>query len=261
MTQEMLLKWAVQAGIALAILLIGIVLIKICQWLVTRSLTRLRVDPILVDFLSTITRILLLLVILLMALEQLGVNTTSAMAVLGAAGLAVGLALQKSLSNFAAGIMLIVTRPFALDHSVDVAGINGKVRKIRLFSTLLQTADNRSILVPNSRILEREIINYSAYPTRRIDLIVDVSYDNDLRQAKQALQTVADAEEALIDFPAPAIEVFALAASSVQLSFKVWAPTNDFGAVKARLLENIKLTFDQAGLTIPYPQQEIHLSK
>lgn len=253
--------WAIQGGIALLILFIGLCVARIASVVLTRSLNRLKVDQILIDFSRSILRLLIILFALLMALEQLGVNTTSVMTVLGAASIAVGLALQKSLSNFAAGILLIITRPFALNDNVDVGGVSGKVLRIRLFSTLLQTGDNRAILVPNGRIIEREIINYSAHSTRRVEVVISVAYSTDLQQVRDVLLATMAADERIIIDPAPTVDVHTLAASSIDVMVKAWAPTKDFGAVKATLLENIKTAFDAADIVIPFPQQDIHLVK
>ncbi len=254
-----ILPWGTKIALAIVIFFVGRwiarLLIKALEGLMTRS----SLDKMLVTFLGNMAYAALLAVVVLAALEQLGINTTSALAVLGAAGLAIGLALQGSLSNFAAGAMLIVFRPFTSGDFVEVAGISGLVEEIRIFNTVLRTADNREITVPNGQIYAGTIINYSARPTRRIDLVFGIGYGDDIRRAKQLIEDVLNNDDRILTDPAPVIMVTDLADSSVNLAVRPWVNTADYWPVRSDLLENTKRAFDANGISIPYPQREVHV--
>jgi len=179
--------------------------------------------------------------------------------VLGALGLAVGLALKDSLSNIAAGIMIILFRPFRIGDAVTIAGVTGSVQQIGLFNTVLHTPDNQKIIVPNSKILGDIITNITANETRRIDLVVGISYEDDIDKAKAILWELAAKDQRILKDPAPTIAVAELADSSVNLVFRPWVKTSDYWAVRFDLTEQIKKTFDAEGVSIPYPQQDVHL--
>jgi small conductance mechanosensitive channel len=213
----------------------------------------------LVSFLSNIAYTALLAVIVLAALEQLGVNTTSALAILGAAGLAVGLALKDSLASFAAGVMLIVFRPFKLGDFVEAGGVSGVVEEIRVFHTMLKTGDNREITMPNAQVYGGTITNYSARETRRIDLVIGIGYGDDIKKARDLISQVIEADKTVLTDPAPTIMLLELGASSVDFAVRPWVKSGDYWTTRAALLEAIKTTFDKEGISIPYPQQDIHL--
>ena len=254
-----LVPWGIKIGLALAIFFIGRLA---ARWLVRLSERLMRkggMDDMLVHFLGNIASALLLAFVVLAALDQLGVNTTSALAVLGAAGLAVGLALQNSLANFAAGVMLIVFRPFKTGDFVEAGGVSGVVETIAVFSTTMKTGDNKEVIVPNGQIYGGTIINYSARPTRRIDLVFGIGYDDDIKQAKQILETEMTRDERILADPAPTILVLELGDSSINLAARPWVNSSDYWTVRSDLLENVKQAFDAAGITIPYPQRDMHV--
>jgi small conductance mechanosensitive channel len=247
-------------------LLVAIVIFYIGRWvalgvsrLVGKALLLRHVDRAVVSFLSSIVYAAGLIAVTLMALSQLGIQTASFLAILGAAGLAVALALQGSLSNFASGVLIIVFRPFKSGDLVEVAGISGVVERIDIFQTIFKTGDNKKIIVPNSQITGGAIINYSAEKRRRIDLTISISYDSDLRVAKQILHDILQADSRVLKDPAAVIAVGALADSSVQLIVRPWVEATDYWAVYWDSLEKIKLQFDAAGIEIPFPQMSLHM--
>lgn len=254
-----IIPWATQIITAVIIFIVGRWVAKWLTGLVARIMTRSKLDVMLVKFLSSLLYSLLVAVVVLAALEQLGVNTTSALAILGAAGLAVGLALQDSLSNFAAGVMLIIFRPFKTGDFVEVAGNSGTVEEVRIFNTVLKTGDNREITVPNGNIYDGTIINYSARSTRRIDLVFGIGYEDDIKKAKDMFAQIMSEDERILKDPAPAVMVAELADSSVNFNVRPWVNSKDYWAVRSDLLENVKIRFDEEGISIPYPQRDVHL--
>lgn len=244
---------------AAIILVVGLLGARLVRTALRRGMRRARVDEALVGFLSGLVYALLIAFVLIAVLSKLGVNTTSFAAVLAAAGLAIGLALQGSLSNFAAGVMLIARRPFSLGDFIEAAGTSGTVMAITIFTTELKTADNKKVIVPNSEILSDVITNYSAHDTRRIDLVIGIGYDDDIRRAKEVLNSVIAADERVLAEPEPQVAVSELADSSVNLVVRPWVATRDYWAVRFALTERIKQELDAAGISIPYPQRDLHL--
>lgn len=253
--------WLIHIMYAAIIVLTGRIVVKWVVKFARKIMVRANMDPIVLNFLSTILNVVLLLLILVAALDQLGVNTTSMIAVLGAAGLAVALALKDSLQNFAAGVLLIVFRPFHSGDQIEAAGVTGVVEDISLFNTRLKTGDNRAVIVPNGQIYSRTIINFSAKQTRRIDLIIGISYQDDLLKAKQLLQQIVANHEKVLASPAAVIRIADLAESSVNFEVRPWVNRDDHGGVRAELLEQIKLAFDANGISIPYPQMDVHVQQ
>ncbi len=247
--------------LAIAIVVIGRVVVRWLMKMVRKLMVRGDMDPILINFISTIANVVLLIFVIIAALDQLGVNTTSMIAVLGAAGLAVGLALKDSLQNFAAGVMLIINRPFKLGDFIDVAGVMGIVEKISIFSTIMRTTDNREVTVPNGQIYADTITNYSARDTRRVDMVFGISYDSDLLKAKQILTEIISNHPMVLSEPAPIIRVSELADNSVNFVVWPWVNSADFGVAKAEILEQVKLAFDANDIIIPFPQMELHLNQ
>ncbi len=247
--------------LAIVIVLVGRLVVRWLIKMARKLMVRGNMDPILINFISTIANIVLLIFVIIAALDQLGVNTTSMIAVLGAAGLAVGLALKDSLQNFAAGVMLIINRPFKLGDFVDVAGVMGIVEKITIFSTIMRTTDNREVTVPNGQIYADTITNYSARDTRRVDMVFGISYDSDLLKAKQILTDIVTNHPMVLSDPAPIVRVSELADNSVNFLVWPWVNSADFGVAKAELLEQVKLAFDANDIIIPFPQMELHLSQ
>jgi small conductance mechanosensitive channel len=255
------IPWGIKLVTALAIFYLGRIVVAGVIGFVRRVLHSRGMDDILVDFLAAILRWALLLFVIIAALSQLGINTNSLVAVLGAAGLAIGLSLQSSLSNFAAGVMLIIFRPFTKGDFVEAGGASGIIDKISIFTTTLTTPDNKEVIVPNGAIIGSNITNYSARPTRRVDMVFGVSYDDDIRKAKQLLQDILAADERILKDPAPVVAVGALAESSVNFLVRPWAKTADYWAVYWDTTEAVKTRFDEAGISIPYPQVDVHMGK
>jgi small conductance mechanosensitive channel len=253
------IPWGINIILALAVFVIGRWLASMIVRGVKRLMKKADMDKALIGFLSSILNAVLLVVVVIAALEQLGVNTTSVLAVFAAAGLAVGLALKDSLSNFSAGVMLIIFKPFKVGDFVDAAGIAGVVEVIRIFNTQLRTGDNREIIVPNAQIYGGIITNFSAREQRRIDLVIGIGYEDDIRVAKQILEEILQAEERILKEPAPVILVSELGESSVDLAVRPWVNSADYWDVRSDLLETIKREFDAKGISIPYPQRDVHL--
>lgn len=253
--------WLMNIFFAGLIVFVGRVVVRWLIKLVRKLMVRADIDPILINFASTLANVVLMLFVLIAALDQLGVETTSMIAVLGAAGLAVGLALKDSLQNFAAGVMLVLFRPFRVGDFIEAAGVMGIVEKISIFSTIMKTGDNREVTVPNGQIYGGTITNYSARDTRRIDLVFGIGYEDDMLIAKQLIADVVNNHPKVLADPEPVIRVGELADSSVNFDVRPWVKSDDFWPVRSELIEQIKLSFDKNGITIPYPQIDLHLNK
>jgi len=253
--------WAVKALIAVVVLVVGWMAVKLIVNMFCKVLARRGADEMLRRFAGSVLKVVLLIVVAFMTLSTLGVDTTPLIAVLGAGSLAIGLALQDSIKNMASGVMLIVTRPFEVNDFVEIAGISGMVEKVDLTQTLLRTLDNRSIIVPNGTVFSSEIINYSARKSRRIDLVFGIGYGDDIATARAIIQGVLDADDRVLDNPVPTIAVSELADSSVNFEVRPWVKTADYWSVKFDVTEKIKLAFDENGISIPFPQMDVHLDK
>ena len=256
-----IIPWGINILLALAVLIIGRWVAKLVVRIIKRLMKTANMDEVLIGFLSSILKVVLLVVVVIAALEQLGVNTTSLVAIFAAAGLAVGLALKDSLSNFAAGVMLIIFKPFKVGDFIEAAGISGAVEVIRVFNTQLRTGDNREIIVPNSQIYSGIITNFSARERRRIDLLIGIGYEDDIKAAKQVLERILQMEERVLREPAPVIQVAELGESSVDLAVRPWVNSADYLNVRSDLLETIKREFDAAGISIPFPQRHVHMQQ
>lgn len=243
---------------ALLIFVIGRWVVKAINGLIRRAFNRRDMDPMLVNFLTNIIYALLLISVILAAVSYLGVPITPMIAILGGAALAVGLALQSSLSNFASGVMLIGFRPFTKGHYVEAGGVSGTVERVGMFNSELITPDNRSVIVPNSQITSSPITNYSAFETRRIDLIIGVDYADDLKLARDTIWKVITGHEKVLEDPEPAILMMELADSSVNFAVRPWVKSEDYWVVRSDLLETIKSELEAAGCSIPFPQRTIH---
>ena len=259
MADTYLVPYAVNIALALVIFIVGKWLANTLTNVVVKLLQRSRMDDILISFVTSISKTILLLFVAIAALNQLGIDTTSLIAFLGAAGLAVGLALQNSLQNFAAGVMLIVFRPFKAGDFVELAGVAGVVENIGIFSSVLRTGDNRELIIPNGAIYGGIITNYSARSTRRVDMVFGVDYGDDLRAAKALLRSIILADERVLSEPEPVIAVSELADSSVNFIVRPWVNNSDYWPVLWDTTEKVKLEFDAQGLSIPFPQMDIHL--
>ncbi|MBC8209547.1 MAG: mechanosensitive ion channel [Gammaproteobacteria bacterium] len=252
------IPWGINIVMALAIFFIGKIIVNTLSQLLGKVLRKSKMDNILVNFITSIIRTILLLFVVIAALDRLGLDTTSLIALLGAAGLAVGLALQGSLQNFASGVMLIIFRPFKAGDFVEVAGTSGVVETISIFSSILRTGDNREIIIPNGSIYGGTITNFSARDTRRIDMTFGIGYDDDIKKAKELLAQIVSQDERVLPEPKTVIALSELASSSVNFVVRPWVKTGDYWAVKWDLTEQVKLQFDQAGISIPYPQMDVH---
>jgi small conductance mechanosensitive channel len=258
---ELMLGYLLQLVAAIVIFYIGRLLAKTLRRLVEKALLSRAVDKAVVSFVASIVYAIILIATVLMALSQVGVQTTSFIAILGAAGLAVGLALQGSLANFASGILIILFRPFKSGDFIDAGGISGTVDKIEIFQTIMKTPDNKLVIVPNAQITGGAITNYSAEPIRRVDLVIGIGYDSDLRKAKQLLEQMLKDDPRILPEPAPVVKVSALADSSVNFNVRPWVNSADYWNVYWDILEKVKLTFDEQGIAIPFPQMDVHIKK
>lgn len=254
-----LVAWGWKILAALLIFIIGRWVAKMVRSAVKRVMGRRNLDPMLINFLGAILYSLLLVAVVIAAVGQLGIQTTPLVAVLGAAGLAVGLALQNSLGNFAAGVMLIFFRPFTKGDYVEAGGTSGTVVEVGIFNTVLNTPDNRRVIVPNGQITSDAITNYSAHDTRRIDMIIGVDYGDDLKTARATLEKVVKAHDKVLEDPAPIVWVMELADSSVNFAVRPWVATADYWQVRNELLEQLKTELEAAGCSIPFPQRDVHL--
>jgi small conductance mechanosensitive channel len=259
---DIALNYASEYGLkllgALLIFFIGKWVVKKVTKVIRAFMHKANVDKTLIEFGSSLIYFLLLLMVIMASLNALGVNTTSFIAVLGAASLAVGLALQGTLSNIGAAVLIIVFRPFKVGDVIDAGGATGKVSNINLFSTIITPADNRAIIIPNSAIIAGNITNFTSQSERRVDLTFGIGYGDDLKLAKETLMEILKADEKVLAEPEPFVAVSALAESSVNFTVRSWVKTDDYWDVYFGLTEKVKLAFDEKGISIPFPQMDIH---
>jgi len=251
----------IKVATALAIFLIGKFLIRILVRGISRVMQKQGVDKTLETFICNLVRVSLMVVVVIAAIGAIGIQTTSFIAIFGAAGLAVGLALQGSLSNFASGVLIVLFRPYRVGDFIEAAGIAGSVEQVQILTTILKTGDNKQIIVPNSQIMDSIITNYSANDTRRVDMMVGVSYDDDLDKVRKTLEELLAADGRILAEPAPTIAVSALADSSVNFVVRPWVNAADYWGVMFEMTEAIKKRFDKEGISFPFPQQDVHLYK
>ncbi|ORT52115.1 mechanosensitive ion channel protein [Vibrio sp. qd031] len=258
---DLLIGYGVNIITAILILFIGNLVAKGVGRSIGRLLTKRNLDPAVVEFLSAMVRYLLFVIFLIAALGRIGVQTASVVAVIGAAGLAVGLALQGSLSNFAAGVLIVGFRPFKSGDYVEVGGVAGSVEAIQIFQTVLKSPDNKMVVVPNAAVIGGAITNYSRHDTRRIDHVIGVSYSADLKKTKEVIHKILEADERILKEPGIQIGVVALADSSVNFVVRPWVRTEDYWNVYFDTLQAIKEGLDGEGIEIPFPQMDVHLNK
>ncbi|MDX1497909.1 MAG: mechanosensitive ion channel [Salinisphaeraceae bacterium] len=260
-----ILEWAqpflIKLAVAAAIVLIGMWLASRIAGLIRKGMLKTRRDEALAGFVSKLVQIVLMVFVILAALGHLGVDTTAAAAIVGGSALAIGLSLQGQLASLAAGIMLIMFRPFRIGDFIEGAGVGGTVQEIQMVKTVLRTPNNQIVHIPNAQIWGSPITNYSTEPTRRIDLTVGVSYDADLRETRAVLEQVVGRESRILSVPEPVIAVTELADSSVNFKVRPWVNTSEYWAVLWDLTEAIKNALDDANIGIPYPQMDVHLHK
>jgi small conductance mechanosensitive channel len=256
-------QWTIFYGVrilaALAILVIGRIVAGAIKKVLARAMERSRVDTTLISFVTNVTYVALMAFVVIAAVGKLGVQTASFVAVIGAAGLAIGLALQGSLANFAAGVLMIIFRPFRVGDYIEGGGMAGTVEEISIFTTHLKSPDNRSIIVPNAKITSDSIVNYSAKEIRRVDLVAGVSYSDDIDKVKSVLWDIINSDERVLKDPAPTIALFELADSSVNFVVRPWVKSGDYWSFYFEIYEKIKKRFDAEGISIPFPQQDVHL--
>ncbi|WP_199899624.1 mechanosensitive ion channel family protein [Sneathiella glossodoripedis] len=246
---------------AIIILIIGNIISKSVPKTVSALLNKRNVDQTVVNFLGNLTRASILIITLLLVLAQFGVQTASLIAVLGAAGLAIGLALQGTLSNVAGGVMLLFFRPIKIGDFVEVAGHGGTVKAVNLFTTELATGDNVQIILPNASVWGSSIKNFSFHPTRRVDLVMGIGYDDDMDKARDLMLSLIEADERSLKDPAPMVVVSELADSSVNFTVRIWCKASDYWPLKFDMTKKMKEAFDREGISIPYPQRDVHLIK
>lgn len=259
--QEWIALYGLKVLAAVVILVLGRLAALGIRAIARRTLTKSGVDPTLVAFVTSVAYIGAMAFVVIAALGQLGVQTASFVAVLGAAGLAVGLALQGSLANFAAGVLMIIFKPFKVGDYIEAGGTAGVVEEIGIFTTVLKSPDNKKIIVPNAKATADNITNYSANDQRRVDIVAGVSYGDDLDKVRGLLEQILKDDERILAEPAPAVKVLELADSSVNFAVRPWVKTEDYWDVFFALQEEIKKRFDAEGISIPFPQQDVHLFK
>ncbi|RUO18260.1 mechanosensitive ion channel family protein [Aliidiomarina haloalkalitolerans] len=257
--QDAMLLFGGKVVVALIIIIAGFMIARALSNFMVKRLDKSNIDNAVVSFLAGILKAIIIVAAILMSLSHVGVQTTSFVAILGAAGLAIGLSLQGSLANFASGVLIMIYHPFKSGDYVDAGGIQGTVQRIELFTTILKTPDNKLVIVPNSRITGSEITNFSEEPTRRVDLVIGVSYKADLKKTKEVLMDVITNDERVLKDPAPRVAVTALSDSSVDLIVRPWVNSSDYWPVYWDLMERIKNALDENGIGIPYPQMDVHL--
>lgn len=258
---DLLIQYGVNIVSAILILFIGNIIVKMVAGSVAKVLHKKEMDKAVVEFIHGLVRYVLFVIVLIAALSRIGVETTSVVAVIGAAGLAIGLALQGSLSNFAAGVLIVGFRPFKSGDYVEVAGVAGSVEAIQIFQTVLKTPDNKMVVVPNGAIIGGSIVNYSRHATRRVDLVIGVSYKADLKLTKKVIRETLEKDSRILKDPDITVGVLALADSSVNFVVRPWVKTADYWDVYFASMQAIKEALDENGIEIPFPQMDVHLNK
>lgn len=256
---ELIMLYGPKLLLAIVVLLLGLWIIKLFTKMISKSLERSNVELSLQKFFVNLFSVLLKVLLLVSVASMVGIATTSFVAIIGAAGLAVGLALQGSLANFAGGVLILLFKPFKVGDVVETQGYLGKVHEIRIFNTIMKTFDNKTIIIPNGAVAGGSIVNFSTEPTRRVDMSFGISYDDDIKKAKGILQNLVDADSRILKEPAPQIALSELGDSSVNFVVRVWCNAPDYWGIYFEMQENVKLTFDREGISIPFPQRDVHL--
>lgn len=257
--QAMGMEYGVKILGALIILVIGFWVAKVIKKGITKVMTKRGVDATLIAFVSSLCFVVMKIFVIVAALEKLNIKTTSFIAILGAAGLAIGLALQGSLANFAAGVLMLIFKPFKVGDVIDAAGSVGSVLEIGIFSTILKSPDNKKLIVPNAKVTGGTITNINTFGTRRVDLVAGIGYGDDIDKARKVLEDILAADERILKDPEATIAVVELADSSVNFVVRPWASSADYWGVYFDTTESIKKRFDEEGISIPYPQRDVHL--
>lgn len=254
-------EYSIRIATAILILVIGRILAGLIRRLIKRVMNKAGAEPTLTRFFASLAYFALLAFVAIAAMAELGIQTASFIAVLGAAGLAVGMALQGSLSHFAAGVMLIVFKPFKVGDFIEGAGTAGTVEQVGIFNTILKTGDNQKIVIPNAKLSNDNIVNYSAFETRRINFDVGISYDDQPAKAREVLMDIMQNDERILQDPEPKVVVTALADSAVNLNIRCWVNSGDYWGTLCDLQERIKQRFDEEGVSIPYPHQQLIITR
>lgn len=258
---EMLMSYGPKLILAIVVLIVGLWVIRIISKMIEKVMLKHEYDLSLQKFLVRLISISLKAMLFISVISMVGVKTTSFVAVLGAAGLALGFALQGSLSNFAGGVMILLFKPFKIGDVIESQGYTGKVEEIRIFNTIIKTFDNKTIIIPNGAVSGGSIINYTAEPIRRVDMTFGIGYDDDITRVKSVLRRLVDSDERILKDPAPMIVVSEHGDSSVNFFVRPWCKTEDYWGVYFDMHEKVKLAFDEEDITIPYPQQDVHLHR
>ena len=256
---EYLAEYGLRILGALIIFLIGRWLAKIASQWIEKALTKSRLDKTLVKFIKNLSYIVMLVLVAMAAVKPIGIETAQFAVALGAAGLAIGLALQGSLSNFASGFLMIIFHPFKVGDFIEAAGIKGTVKEIQIFNTIINTPDNIRVIIPNSKITNDNISNYTVTGTRRVDLVIGVSYEDDLKKAKSIIENVLTSDQRILKDPEPKVAVSELADSSVNFVVRPWVNSTDYWDVYFEMTSKIKLALDENDITIPFPQRDIDI--
>ena len=259
--KEMALLYVPQLLMALLTLVIGWRIIGLVLKVLDKAMARSQVEVTLQRFLHSLGNVMLKALLLISVASMVGIETTSFIAILGAAGLAVGLALQGSLSNFAGGVLILLFKPYKVGDFIEAQGVAGVVDEIQIFTTMLKTGDNKTVIVPNGPMANGNIVNYSTKPTRRVDFVFGIGYDDDIDKARDILQGLLDGDDRVHKDPAPMVVVSELADSSVNFTVRAWVNSADYWGVYFDTTEAVKKSFDHQGISIPYPQQDVHMHK
>lgn len=257
---DYLIPYGTKIVLAIAIFVIGKWLAKAISKLMSKAVLASTKDEMLQSFVRSISYFLLLLIVVIASLSQIGINTSSLVALIGAAGLAIGLSLQNSLQNFAAGVMLLIFKPFQKGDQIETGGTVGTVQQMGILVLELRTSDNKTVLIPNGSVFSSKITNYSANDTRRLNIVFDIAYDADLKKAKEIISQILANESTILPTPEPSVSVSELAASSVKLGAQGWVTTANASSTYSRILEEVKLAFDEAGIVIPFNQLDVNLT-
>ena len=259
MLEDYAVPWGIKMATAALIFVVGKWVVKLIVKLVKTLLTRSKMEDMLIQFIGSIVNAFLLLFVIIAALNQLGVDTSSLVALIAAAGLAIGLALQGSMQNFAAGVMILVFKPFKAGDFIDAGGVMGVVETVNIFSSTLRTGDNKEMIVPNGSIYSGTITNFSARDTRRVDMVFGIGYEDDIRKAKQILEKLVAEDDRVLSEPVPIIAISELGDNSVNFIVRPWVNSADYWTVLWDMNEKVKLAFDEAGISIPYPQMDVYI--
>lgn len=256
---DMAIQWGPKLLLTIIVLIVGLWIIKRVVNVVKKGLDASKTDVTLAKFLASLTSIILKALLFISVASMVGIETTSFIAILGAAGLAIGLALQGSLANFAGGVLILMFRPYKIGDFVDAQGVTGTVSAIQIFNTVIKTPDNKVIIVPNGSISNGIITNFSAEETRRVDFVFGIGYNDDIAKTKATLKDIFGADERVFKDPEPFVVLSELADSSVNFTCRVWVKASDYWAVYFDTMETVKLRFDAENISIPYPQRDVHM--